>query len=253
MVAPPDEGHHSEVRLAGLGRFPLPMETSVMRVLVIEDYGPIRESVSEGLRDAGYAVDAAADGREGMWYVQSNDYDVIVLDLMLPEIDGLTILREVRGGERNACVLILTARDQLDDRVEGLNAGADDYLVKPFAFEELLARVRTLVRRKYNQQNPVIQIADLAVDTATRTVNRGPRSIDLTAREYALLEYLAARAGELVTRTDIWEHVYDFHSDSQSNVVDVYIGYLRKKIESPDLPKLIHTRRGQGYVLGEIS
>lgn len=224
-----------------------------MRILVIEDYDPIRESVTEGLRDAGFAVDAAADGRDGLWYAQSNDYDVIVLDLMLPEIDGLTILKKVRAAKRNVCVLILTAKDQLDDRVEGLNAGADDYLIKPFAFEELLARVKTLVRRKYDQQDPVIQVADLAIDTASRTVRRGERIIDLTAREYSLLEYLAARAGQLVTRTDIWEHVYDFHSESQSNVVDVYIGYLRRKIEAPGLPKLIHTRRGQGYLLSELS
>jgi len=222
-----------------------------MRILVIEDYTPIRESVSQGLREAGYAVDAAADGRDGLWYAESNDYDVVVLDLMLPEVDGLTILKKLRAAKRRTCVLILTAKDQLQDRVEGLNAGADDYLIKPFAFEELLARVKTLVRRKYDQQNPVITIADLAIDTATRTVRRGKREIALTGREYALLEYLASRAGELVTRSDVWEHVYDFNSDSQSNVVDVYIGYLRKKIEAPGLPKLIHTRRGEGYVLGE--
>jgi DNA-binding response OmpR family regulator len=224
-----------------------------MRILVIEDYGPIREAVTEGLRDVGFAVDAAADGRDGLWYAESNEYDVIVLDLMLPEIDGLTILKKLRADKRRVCVLILTARDQLDDRVAGLNAGADDYLVKPFAFAELLARVRTLVRRRYDQQDPMIQIADLTIDTASRTVRRGRRVIELTAREYSLLEYLAVRAGELVSRTDIWEHVYDFNSASQSNVVDVYIGYLRRKIESPDLPRLIHTRRGQGYWLGELT
>lgn len=223
-----------------------------MRILVIEDYAPIRESVSQGLREAGYAVDAAADGRDGQWYAVSNDYDVVVLDLMLPEIDGLTILKKLRADKRRTCVIILTAKDQLEDRVEGLNAGADDYLIKPFAFEELLARVKTLVRRKYDQQDPVITVADLAVDTASRTVRRGEREIGLTGREYALLEYLASRAGELVTRSDVWEHVYDFNSDSQSNVVDVYIGYLRKKIEAPGLPKLIHTRRGEGYLLGEL-
>lgn len=227
--------------------------TETMRILIIEDYDPVRESVTEGLRDAGFAVDAAADGRKGLWYAESSDYDVIVLDLMLPEIDGLTILKKVRAGKRNACILILTARDQLDDRVAGLNAGADDYLVKPFAFEELLARVRTLVRRKYDQQDPMLQIADLAIDTASQTVRRGDRLIDLTAREYSLLEYLALRTGQLVSRTDIWEHVYDFHSDSQSNVVDVYIGYLRRKIEQEGSPKLIHTRRGKGYLFGEFS
>lgn len=224
----------------------------VMRILVVEDYAPIRNAVTQGLREAGYAVDAAANGREGLWFAESNDYDVIVLDLMLPEIDGLTILKKLRAAKRRACVLILTAKDQLDDRVAGLNSGADDYLIKPFAFAELLARVKTLVRRKYDQQDPVLRIGDLEIDTAARTVRRGERPIDLTAREYALLEYLAVRAGELVTRLDIWEHLYEFHSESQSNVVDVYIGYLRRKLEFDDLPKLIHTRRGQGYLLGEL-
>jgi len=224
-----------------------------MRILVVEDYDPVRESIAKALREEGFAVDTAADGKDGLWLAESNDYDVIVLDLMLPQIDGLTVLRKLRAGERSPCVLILTARDELEDRVEGLNSGADDYLVKPFALEELLARVRTLVRRKYNQRDPVIRIADLVIDTAARTVRRDQREIELTAREYALLEYLALRAGELVSRTSIWEHVYDFQSDSQSNVVDVYVGYLRKKIEAPNLPKLIHTRRGQGYWLGESS
>jgi DNA-binding response OmpR family regulator len=222
-----------------------------MRVLLIEDYAPIRESVAQGLREAGFAVDVAADGRVGLWYAESNDYDVIVLDLMLPEVDGLTILEQVRAGSRQTTVLILTAKDQLEDRIDGLNRGADDYLVKPFAFEELLARVRALVRRKYNQPDPLIVVSDLVIDTASRTSKRGERTIELTLREYALLEYLAVRAGQVVTRTEIWEHLYDFESKSQSNVVDVYVGYLRKKIEGPDLPKLIHTRRGHGYFLGE--
>jgi DNA-binding response OmpR family regulator len=148
-------------------------------------------------------------------------------------------------------VLILTARDAVEDRIQGLDLGADDYLVKPFAFGELLARIRAMIRRKYGEKNPVIKVSDLQIDTVRRQVLRRGDSIDLTAREYALLEYLALRAGEVVTRTDIWDHVYDFHSDSASNVVDVYIGYLRKKIERPEWPKLLHTRRGQGYVLGE--
>ncbi len=224
-----------------------------MRVLIVEDYSPIRNSVSQGLQEAGFAVDAAADGEEGLWYAESNDYDVIVLDLMLPEIDGLTVLKKLRTCGCRTCVLVLTAKDQLEDRVNGLNSGADDYLVKPFAFEELLARVRTLVRRRYDLQDPLIRVGDLEIDTAARNVKRGDRTIALTFREYALLEYLAARADQVVTRTDIWEHVYDFLSDSQSNVVDVYIGYLRKKIEGPGLAKLIHTRRGHGYLLGEIS
>jgi DNA-binding response OmpR family regulator len=147
-------------------------------------------------------------------------------------------------------VLILSARDEIDDRVAGLEAGADDYVIKPFAFAELLARVKTLVRRKYDTVNPIITVDDLEIDTAKRIVRRNQELIELTAREYVLLEYLAMRAGEVVSRSDIWAHVYDFHDDLQSNVVDVYIGYLRKKIETGDAARLIHTRRGLGYVLG---
>ena len=229
-----------------------PCESNDMRVLVVEDYPPLRESVAKGLSEAGFAVDAAAEGREGLWLAESNDYDVIVLDLMLPLVDGLTILGKVRDKGTRTSVLILTARDQLEDRVDGLNRGADDYLIKPFAFDELLARVKTLVRRKYNVQDPVIRVADLEINTSARTVRRSGRIIELTAREYSLLEYLAVRVGEVVTRTDIWEDVYDFKSESGSNVVDVYIGYLRRKLESDQTPLLIHTRRGQGYTLGKL-
>ncbi|MCH7725866.1 MAG: response regulator transcription factor [Planctomycetes bacterium] len=223
-----------------------------MRVLVVEDYAPIRNSVVKGLHEAGFSVDHASDGREGLWYAQSNDYDVIVLDLMLPEIDGFTVLQTLRGTNRHTCVLILTAKDKLEDRLRGLNGGADDYLVKPFSFDELLARVHALVRRRYDLRSPVVRVADLEIESAARSVRRNGRKIELTAREFALLEYLAARTGQVVTRTEIWEHIYDFHSDLRSNVVDVYVGYLRKKIERDGLPKLIHTRRGQGYLLGEL-
>ncbi len=222
-----------------------------MRILLIEDYAPVRKAVVQGLSEAGFAVDAAADGEEGLWYARADTYDVIILDLMLPKIDGLAILKQLREAGSKAHVLILTARDALEDRVRGLDLGADDYLVKPFAFEELLARIRALVRRKYDAKSPVIRVADLEVDTARRVARRAGEQIALTAHEYALLEFLALRAGEVVTRTDIWEHVYPFHGTPESNVVDVYIGYLRRKIERPDLPRLIHTRRGQGYVLGE--
>jgi len=222
-----------------------------MRILLVEDYEPIRASVAQGLREAGFAVDAAADGEEGLWYARTGEYDVIVLDLMLPKVDGLTILRTLRDAGSQTHVLVLTARDAMDDRVQGLDLGADDYLVKPFAFEELLARVRALVRRRYAAKNPLIRVADLEIDTAARQVRRAGQTIPLTPREFALLEYLANRVGQVVSRTDIWEHVYDFHSDADSNVVDVYIGYLRKKIETQGLARLIHTRRGQGYVLSE--
>jgi DNA-binding response OmpR family regulator len=220
-----------------------------MRVLVVEDYAPIRKAVAKSLREAGFAVDETGDGEEGLWYATSNDYDVVVLDLMLPGVDGLAILQRLRADGLVTHVLILTARDTVQDRVRGLDLGADDYLVKPFAMEELLARVRALARRAYCAKNPVIAVSDLRIDTTTKQVWRGSDEVTLTAREYAVLEYLALRAGEVVTRTDIWEHVYEFTADADSNVVDVYIGYLRKKLESADLPPLIHTIRGSGYSL----
>ena len=221
-----------------------------MRLLLVEDYPPLRRSIAKGLREAGYAVDATGDGEEGLWYASSGEHDVIVLDLMLPKVDGLTILRRLREKGSPAHVLILTAKDTVDDRVRGLELGADDYLVKPFAFDELLARVRALVRRKYEAKSPVIAVGDLEMDTRARAVRRGGRAIGLTAREYALLEFLALRAGQVVTRTDIWEHVYDFAAEPNSNVIDVYVARLRKKLERDGRPPLIHTRRGIGYVLG---
>ena len=221
-----------------------------MRALVVEDYAPVRAAIVEGLAENGFAVDSAADGQEGLWYAVQNPYDVIVLDLMLPKLDGMSVLKKLRAKGNGVPVLLLTAKDGVDDRVRGLDTGADDYLVKPFAFAELLARVRALVRRRYENRDPIVKIDDLEIDTTKRSVRRAGEAVVLSAREYALLEYLAMRAGELVTRTEIWEHVYDFHSDAHSNVVDVYIGYLRKKLERDGSTKLIHTRRGQGYVLG---
>jgi DNA-binding response OmpR family regulator len=222
-----------------------------MRVLVVEDYEPLARSVTQGLREAGYAVDLSADGEEGLWYAESNAYDAIVLDLMLPKMDGLTVLKRLREKKNAAAVLVLTARDRLEDRVTGLDTGADDYLVKPFEFAELLARLRAVIRRRYQVQESVIRVADLEVDTGARVVKRAGTAVILSAREYALLEYLALRQGQVVTRAEIWEHVYDFASDPSSNVVDVYIGYLRKKLDQDREPKLIQTRRGQGYLLGE--
>jgi DNA-binding response OmpR family regulator len=217
-----------------------------MRVLVVEDYAPVRSAVVEGLTENGFAVDSAGDGQEGLWYAEQNPYDAIVLDLMLPKLDGISLLKKLRANGNAVPVLVLTAKDAVDDRVTGLDTGADDYVVKPFAFAELLARVRALVRRRYEHRAPVVHVEDLEIDTTKRIVKRAGEVVTLSAREYALLEYLAMRAGELVTRTEIWEHVYDFHSEAHSNVVDVYIGYLRKKLGA----NLIQTRRGQGYVLG---
>ena len=220
-----------------------------MRLLLVEDYPPLQKSIVKGLREAGFAVDVTGDGQEALWYAEGNEYDVIVLDLMLPGLEGMSILRRLRAAGRQSHVLIVTAKDAVADRVAGLNAGADDYLVKPFEFEELLARVQALVRRSYRRKTPVMEIGPLRINTATQQVQREDENLPLTAREYALLEYLAMRAGELVTRTDIWEHVYDFRSDATSNVVDVYIGHLRRKIDRKGEASLIEAVRGRGYIL----
>lgn len=220
-----------------------------MRLLLIEDYPPLQKSLSQGLREAGFAVDATGDGKEGLWYARSNEYDVIVLDLMLPGLDGLSLLKQLRKEGRQTHVLILTAKDTVADRVAGLDSGADDYLVKPFAFEELLARVRALVRRGYQAKAPLLEAAGLRIDTVARRVWREDEEIVLTPREFALLEYLAARIGQVVARADVWQHLYEFQSEAASNVVDVYVGYLRRKIDRPGEPSIIRTVRGAGYIL----
>lgn len=224
-----------------------------MRVLIVEDQAKLRTWLRKGLKEADFVVDATGDGNEGLWYAQNSPYDVIILDLMLPGLDGLSILRRLREQGRDDHVLLLTAKDTVADRVAGLNLGADDYLVKPFAFEELLARIRALVRRRYGKHNPVIEIGNLRIDTAKRRVWLREQEVELRAMEYKLLEYLAQRAGETVSRTEIWEHLYDFGSETVSNVVDVYIGCLRRKLDRPDQNSLIQTRRGLGYVLGAES
>lgn len=221
-----------------------------MRLLIVEDFAPLCQAITKGFREAGFAVDSSTDGEEGLWQARSNDYDAIVLDIMLPHMDGLTLLQRIRREGRATPILLLTAKDTVDDRVQGLNLGADDYLIKPFAFAELLARVRALARRRYEKRDPMIRVGDLEVNTTARTVARGGELVELTAREFSLLEFLALRAGEVVSRSAIWEHLYEFHSDADSNVVDVYVGYLRKKLERDYLTKLIHTRRGEGYMLG---
>jgi len=222
-----------------------------MKVLVVEDYAPVRKSVVKGLTEAAFAVDAASDGKEGLWYAQKNEYDVIVLDVLLPLVDGLSVLRTLRKTGSTAKILLLTAKSSIEDRVNGLNDGADDYLIKPFAFEELLARVRVLIRRRYDKTSARLCVGNLEIDTATRSVKRGNEGVELTRREYGLLVFLALRAGETVSRTEIWENLYEFSSDAHSNVIDVYIRYLRNKLERPEWPRLIHTHRGFGYRLGE--
>ncbi len=222
-----------------------------MKVLVVEDNEPLSKAIVQRLKEANFAVDEANNGPEGLWLANENNYTVAILDLMLPGMDGLELLRKLRSKNNDTSVMIITARDQVGDRVAGLDAGADDYLVKPFSLDELMARVRALTRRKHDQKNPVLKVGDLELDMRRRSVARAGKEIDLTAREYALLELLALRAGEVVTRAEIWEQLYDFNQDPESNVVDVFVAYLRRKIESEDKPKLIHTRRGMGYILEE--
>jgi len=220
-----------------------------MRLLVIEDSIRLQENLGTALRRSGYAVDLAGDGEEGLWMATSNTYDVIILDIMLPKLDGLTVLSKLRAQGSEVHVLLLTARDSVSDRVNGLQKGGDDYLVKPFALEEFLARVQALCRRAYGKKQSVLAIGDLEVDTLARGVKRAGRHVELTAREYLLLEYLARRTGEVVSRTDIESHIYDGQVDPMSNVVDSAICGLRKKIGTTSEAALIHTRRGMGYVL----
>jgi len=220
-----------------------------MRVLLIEDSARLQSSVGRGLRKAGYAVDVSGDGEDGLWLAESNEYDVIILDLMLPKLDGLTLLRRLREKQTGTHVLILTAKDTVENRVSGLKAGADDYLIKPFAFEELLARVQALCRRSYRRKNPRIAIGDLEIDTAARVAARKGKTIELTPREFTLLEYLAVRCGEVVSRSEIEAHIYPDAADLMSNTVDSAICILRKKLGLSGVSTRIQTRRGLGYVI----
>ena len=220
-----------------------------MRVLFVEDSKRLQQTVATALRRAGFAVDVSGDGEEGLWLAESNDYDALVLDIMLPKLDGLALLRRLRAQGRNTHVLLLTARDTVPDRVAGLHAGADDYLVKPFALDELLARVHALCRRAYDSKQSCIVVGDLEVDTAARTAARASVALTLQAREYALLEYLARRAGQVVSRTEIEAHIYDGDTGPMSNVIDSAICALRRKLDAIATAPLIHTRRGLGYVM----
>jgi DNA-binding response OmpR family regulator len=214
-----------------------------MRILLVEDDKKVASFIRKGLEEEGYAVDVAADGEAGLFMGLDRLHDLIILDVMLPKKPGFQVLRELRQAKVATPVLMLTARDTVEDKVQGLDAGADDYLTKPFVFAELLARVRALLRRRAEARSPRLQVADLLLDPATRSVTRDG--------EFALLEYLMRNAGRVLTRTAITEHVWDYDFDSGTNVIDVYVNYLRKKIDAGHEPKLLHTVRGAGYVLRE--
>jgi len=221
-----------------------------VRILVVEDQKKTSQFIRKGLVEHGYAVDVVQDGPEAESQAQVHDYDLIILDVMLPGQDGLQVCRNLRRMKVHTPILILTALSSTEDKVKGLDSGADDYLGKPFEFAELLARIRALVRR-HQSARPRLKIADLELDTAARKAVRGGREITLTAKEFALLEYLMQNAGKVVTRTAISEHVWDIHFDNESNVIDVYINFLRKKIDQGFKTKLLHTVVGTGYVLKE--
>jgi DNA-binding response OmpR family regulator len=218
-----------------------------MRVLVVEDETAIADFLVRGLTEHGYAVDLARDGADALDLLAVGSFDAVVLDILLPRVDGLTVCRRMRERGDRTPVLMLTARDTVDDRVAGLDTGADDYLVKPFAFAELVARIRALSRREPALTNPVLRVADLQLDTTTRQAARGGRRIDLTAKEYALLEYLMRNPRRVLTRTMISERVWNYDTFNVANVIDVYIGHLRRKIDDGKPVKLIHTVRGAGY------
>jgi heavy metal response regulator len=220
-----------------------------MRILVVEDEQKVASFIKRGLEEEGYAVDVAADGEEGLAMGLERVHDAIVLDIRLPKLDGLRVLKALRRDRVMTPVLVLTVRATLEDKVLGLDAGADDYLTKPFAFQELVARVRALLRRRAATDPAVLQVADLTLDPARRTVSRGGAKIELTPREFALLDYFMRHPGRVLTRTMIAEHVWDYTFDTSTNVIDVYVNYLRRKIDADRQPKLLHTVRGVGYVL----
>jgi len=225
-------------------------QESIVRILVVEDERKISMYLKRGLEEQGYAVDAVFTGREALDWAEATSYDLIILDILLPEMDGLTVCRELRSRDNRTPILMLTARDTVDDRVNGLDAGADDYLVKPFAFKELLARLRAMSRRNTDlPKSTVLQLADLTMDTLTRRVKRGGKIIEVTSKEYSVLECLLREPERVLSRTQIAEHVWNYDVYNQSNVVDVYIRNLRRKVDDGFEVKLIHTVRGAGYRL----
>jgi len=220
-----------------------------MRILLVEDEEKIASFVARGLKEARYVVDVAADGEKGLYMAEVNEYDLLILDIMLPGKDGISVCRELRSKKIDIPILMLSARDTTDDKVRGLNFGADDYLAKPFAFKELLARVQALLRRSAPVKGGILKIGDLELDQLTHKVSRGGKEIDLTSKEYGLLEYMMLNAGKVITRTSISEHVWHENFDSFTNVIDVYMNYLRNKIDKGFKKPLIRTVRGSGYII----
>jgi heavy metal response regulator len=222
-----------------------------MRILIVEDEKKVAAFIKKGLEEETYAVDVAYDGEEGLYLGLENQYDLVILDLMLPVIDGLEVLSRLRGNKVDTPILLLTAKDSVEDKVTGLNTGADDYLTKPFAFSELLARIRVLLRRGKAETKTVLQVDGLTLDLVSHKVNRNGEEIELTGKEYSLLEYFMRNQGKVLTRTMIAEHVWDYNFDTFTNVIDVYVNHLRKKIDKSYPDKLLHTLRGVGYIMKE--
>jgi heavy metal response regulator len=222
-----------------------------MRILVIEDEKKVSEFIKRGLKEEGYAVDVVSDGEDGLFQAIEIAYDLILLDIMLPRLDGISLCKKLREKNIQTPLIMLTARDSVKDKVTGLDSGADDYLTKPFSFEELLARIRSLMRKERNQKPTILQVADLGLDLVSHKVWRGKEEITLTTKEFALLEYFMRNSGSIITRTMISEHVWDINFDTFTNVIDVYVNYLRNKIDKGQSRKLIHTIRGRGYILKE--
>jgi heavy metal response regulator len=222
-----------------------------MRILLIEDDEHIVNFLKRGLKEEGYIVDVAYDGEDGLYLAENEEFDLIILDILLPKLDGFELCSRLRAKGNTTPILMLTAKDDIEDRVHGLDIGADDYLVKPFAFEELVARIRALLRRQKNVNSHILKVGDLTLNLLTREVKRGDRTIELTTREFELLKFLMYNRGQVLTRTQIARHVWSYDFDYFSNVVDVYIRYLREKIDEPFEHKLIHTIRGVGYKIEE--
>ncbi len=248
---PPATAPASTPAASALASDAAPCTLGVMRILIAEDEARVATHIRNGLVEAGYAVDVAADGHEALWLAESNPYDALVLDIMMPGADGITVVRQLRRKGIHAPVILLTARHELEDRIRGLDAGADDYLAKPFSMSELLARLRAVLRRQRAEPVDRLRIADLELDLLSRTAHRGGEKIALTNREFALLELLMISAPKPVSKTAIVEHVWDQHFDSGTNVVNVYVNYLREKIDRPGWAPLIHTVRGVGFVVKE--